>query len=119
MSTGDAPAPASSDQVTAPPPDAVRPAGGNIPLPPIPADTAVSTQVAAPAPLVAAPKPPASPKFVGRLRVLDFVLVMLLLAFAFEVACFRATNADVYLHLAAGRAVAEGKLLSPDPFTFT
>jgi hypothetical protein len=119
MSPGDAPAPASPDQVTAPPPDAVKPAGDNIPLPPIPADVAVSTQVAAPAPIAAAPKPPASPKFVGRLRVFDVVLAGLLLAFAFEAACFRATNADLFLHLAAGRAVAEGKLLAPDPFSFT
>jgi hypothetical protein len=119
MSTGDAPAPASPDQVTAPPSDAVKPAGDNIPLPPIPADTGVSTQTTPPAPLVVAPKPPASPKFVGRLRILDVVLAVLLLAFAFQVACFRASNSDVYLHLAAGRAVAEGKLLAPEPFTFT
>src|SRR5262245_60162650 len=115
MSTGDAPAPASPDQVTATPPDAVRPAAESIPLPSPPAD------VSAPAtPSVAvAPPAPASARFVRRLRILDGALVALAVLFAFEAACTRATNSDVFLHLAAGRAVAQGKLLAPDPFSFT
>src|SRR4051812_42285243 len=113
MSSSDAPAPATSDQVTATPPDAVQPAG-SIPLPPTP------EQPAAPVtPVVPSPPAHASEKFVRRLRVLDVILAVLVVAFAFEAACFRALNSDAFLHLAAGRAVAQGNLLGADPFSFT
>jgi hypothetical protein len=90
-------------------------AGESIPLP--------STPAAAEAPatpsVAVSPPPPASPRFVRRLRGLDVVLAVLMLLFAAQVACFRASNSDLFLHLAAGRAVTEGKLLAPDPFSFT
>src|SRR5262245_17100035 len=113
MATGDPPVAASGEQVTgapqAPPAQtAIQPPAegdpGRIPLPPL-----------APAPAAAV-----SEGLARRVRLLDGVLVLLLLVFAFLVASFRAANADVFLHLATGRLIAEGYYtIGQDPFAFT
>src|SRR5262249_28769192 len=103
MATVDDPVPGGSQQVTTTP---ATPAGeppAPIPLPPIPA-------------------PPAevSPAVRARARFLDGTLLVLLLVFAFLCASFKATNPDLFLHLATGRLIAEGKYsFGTDPFTFT
>jgi tetratricopeptide (TPR) repeat protein len=54
------------------------------------------------------------------LLVLDVILVVLVLAFAFLVASFPAKNSDVLLDLAAGRLLAHGEYtFGVDPFNFT
>lgn len=56
----------------------------------------------------------------GRVRFLDGLLVLLVLAFAFLCGSFRATNSDLYLNLATGRLIAQGgHTFGTDPFTFT
>ncbi|MFO0841277.1 MAG: hypothetical protein U0797_02615 [Gemmataceae bacterium] len=98
MSTGDAPPAGGPERVVTSPASApgdgtqTAPDAGRIPLPPM--------SVAAPAPVPEG--------FLGRLRFLDGVLVLLLLAFAFLCGSFKAGNADVFLHLASGRQVAGG-----------
>ncbi|MGL4555253.1 MAG: hypothetical protein ACRC33_29150, partial [Gemmataceae bacterium] len=84
-----------------PPSDQVTPAE-RIPLPPIDAPPA--------------PDPAA---MLARLRPLDGLLVLALLAFAFLVASFKAANSDVFLHLATGRLLAQRAYpFGQDPFTF-
>jgi hypothetical protein len=107
MSTGDLPA-AGPDNRIAPQP---APAGAvvqgdapeRIPLAPIPT------------------RPAAVPEsLLRRISWLEGALVVLLLAFAFLVASFRAANSDLFLHLATGRLIAGGELaFGQDPFTFT
>ncbi|HSQ57931.1 MAG TPA: hypothetical protein VLM40_19560, partial [Gemmata sp.] len=51
---------------------------------------------------------------------LDFVLVTLVLAFAFLSASFVARNSDLWLHLATGRLIASGEYhFGSDPFAYT
>lgn len=100
MSTGDAPPAGSPEQVTTSPTptagDGIQPPAdaGRIPLPPM--------SVSAPAPV------PVPEAFLGRLRFLDGALVLLLLVFAFLCGSFKATNGDIFLHLASGRQAAGG-----------
>jgi hypothetical protein len=65
--------------------------------------------------------PPPSPEgFLRRARVLDAILVLLVLGFAFLVALFPIRNTDFLLHLATGRAIAQGEhQFGTDPFTYT
>jgi hypothetical protein len=108
MSTGESPL-AASEQVTdqkpatteAAAPEAVQPEE-RIPLPPVP------------------PRPRPSPdRLVRQLRVLEGIVAVLLVVFAFEVGAFRAVNSDVFLHLAAGRLASQGQIApAADPFCF-
>lgn len=91
MSTGDAPAGGPEQLTTSPAPTQGADAG-RIPLPPI--------SVPAPAPV------PES--FLQRLRFLDGLIVLFLLTFAFLCGSFKATNSDLFQHLASGRQVAGG-----------
>src|SRR5262249_51916191 len=118
MATGEQPVAASSEPATttpnseqittspgAPSPTGIQAAseGERIPLPP---------------PTV----PPAGvPESVmRRVHVLEGFLVLLLLALAFLLGSFRATNSDLLLHLATGRMIATGNFtFGQDPFTFT
>jgi tetratricopeptide (TPR) repeat protein len=53
-------------------------------------------------------------------RVATFLLAGLVLVFAFLAASFVARNSDLWLHLAAGRALAQGTYqFGTDPFTYT
>jgi tetratricopeptide (TPR) repeat protein len=57
---------------------------------------------------------------IKRIAVLEGILVLLLLAFAFLVASFRAANTDLFLRMATGRLIANGEFtFGKDPFTFT
>lgn len=50
----------------------------------------------------------------------DAVLIGLVLAFAFLAASFAARNSDLWLHLAAGRLIAQGSYtFGADPFSYT
>src|SRR5436305_11531250 len=62
------------------------------------------------------PSPAASP----RRHWPDVVLAVLVLAFAFLAASFAARNSDLWLHLAAGRAMAQRTYtFGVDPFSYT
>src|SRR5581483_9120821 len=53
-------------------------------------------------------------------RSFDFVLIGLVLAFAFLAASFAVRNSDFWLHLASGRLLADGRYtFGVDPFAFT
>jgi hypothetical protein len=53
-------------------------------------------------------------------RFFDFVLVGVVLVFAFLAASFAVRNSDFWLHLASGRLLAEGRYqFGVDPFAFT
>jgi tetratricopeptide (TPR) repeat protein len=53
-------------------------------------------------------------------RFFDFVLIGVVLAFAFLAASFAVRNSDFWLHLASGRLLAEGRYtFGVDPFSFT
>lgn len=55
-----------------------------------------------------------------RSRYLDFGLATLVLTFAFLAASFPATNSDLWLHLAIGRALTNGECTTGiDPFGYT
>jgi hypothetical protein len=66
------------------------------------------------------PDPATEAKYFSRIGFLDGFLFLLLLVFGFTLACFPATNSDLFLNLATGRLVAtfQGGLFT-DPFTFT
>lgn len=98
-------------------------------------DGAITGQPAQAAPAVGVTTDPADPgrillpplpnqprsdnsRLVGRIRFLDGLLALLLIVFAFLVASFRASNSDIYQHLAAGRAIAEGAPVGSEPFSF-
>jgi hypothetical protein len=67
-----------------------------------------------------APPPPSPEGFLRRVRLLDGALVLFVLAFAFLVALFPIRNSDLLLHLATGRAIANGDYhFGTDPFTYT
>jgi hypothetical protein len=71
------------------------------------------------------PPMPARPAFVPerllrRIAILEGILLLLLLAFAFLLASFPARNSDLFLRLATGRLIAGGDFtFGKDPFTFT
>jgi hypothetical protein len=58
-------------------------------------------------------------RFLARLRFLDGVLIFIALAYAFLMAATRIGNADLFLHLATGRLIAQGAFPFSDPFTYT
>ena len=59
-------------------------------------------------------------RFAIEARRLDRALVVVVLVLAFFAGSFAATNSDLWLHLATGRLIAEGKYQSGhDPFAFT
>jgi len=72
------------------------------------------------------PPPPISPPVVDTsaatrrwVITLEGLLVVLLLVFAFLIASFKASNPDLFLHLAVGRAIAAGQFtFGSDPFSF-
>jgi hypothetical protein len=99
---------------------ATPPAADAAATPESPPSTGIQTEERIPLPPVP-PRPRVSPeKLRRRLGILEGIIAVLLLVFAFECAAFRASNSDVFLHLAAGRLVAEGQLShAGDPFTFS
>ena len=55
-----------------------------------------------------------------RRRVFDFVLISVVLVFAFLASSFAVRNSDFWLHRASGRLLAEGRYqFGVDPFAFT
>src|SRR5262249_8932010 len=94
------------------PPDSVR-AG-------YPAESGASTTDApatekSPRPVPTAATPSAPP---SGLFILDRFLALLLLGLTFLVASFAATNSEVWMHLASGRVIAEGRWqYGVDPFS--
>jgi tetratricopeptide (TPR) repeat protein len=109
MATGDQPASAGPENIVATPaaPTVGGPEPSRIPLPPI---------IVKPP---EAPTPP-PPGLQRKVRLLEGALVALLLVFAFLTASFRASNTDLFLHLATGRLIAGGAYeFGADPFTFT
>jgi hypothetical protein len=55
-----------------------------------------------------------------RRRTFDFMLVVVVLLFAFLAASFTARNSDFWMHLASGRIMAEGRYqFGVDPFAYT
>jgi hypothetical protein len=73
----------------------------------------------------AAPEPEAKPPrrpvpLVGRVRVLDRVLVGLVLVLAFFLGAFTIGNADFWMHLETGKRLSHGDAtLGADPFSYT
>src|SRR5262249_27123458 len=118
MATVDDPVPGGSQQLTTPPaaPAGEQPAATGIQ--PAPGEV----PPVAPIPLPPIPTPPleVSPGVRARARFLDGTLFLLLLVFAFLCASFKATNPDLFMHLATGRLIAQGSYtFGSDPFTFT
>jgi hypothetical protein len=106
MSTGENPTvPASGTPSEAPNSTAVQtanPEPGSIPLPP------------------PTPRPRDTRSLAIHLGTLDFVLVILSVAFAFLIALFPIANSDFWMHLASGRLLSEGKYtFGVDPFSYT
>src|SRR5262245_7822854 len=116
MANGETPTPLSEQVTNAPPAAPLAPAGEATGVQAAPAPAPAE----APIPLPPLPQPPPDPeRFLGRLRFLDRLLVVLVLAFAFLVASYPAGNPDLFRHLAAGRLVAQGAYpFGADPFTF-
>src|SRR5262245_45163435 len=113
MANGETPIPP-SEQVTNAPTAGPPPAGEATGI------QAADAAADAASPLAPIPQPPPSPeRLLARVQVLDGLLVVLVLAFAFLVASFPANNTDLFQHLAAGRLIAEGAYpFGSDPFTF-
>ncbi len=113
MSTGDVPQ--ASDHITVTAPPAVSATGSG---------TATAIQAHEPG-RITLPAVPVRPRvipvgFPRRVGILEGILVVLLLTFAFVVASFRANNSDLFLRLATGRLIAGGEYsFGTDPFTFT
>ncbi len=71
-------------------------------------------------PALPAPTPRTERPRRRRVRTVEVVLTGLVLAFAFLAASFVARNADLWLHLATGRRLAEGAYsFGADPFAYT
>ncbi len=70
---------------------------------------------------VSRPRRVATPESLAlHMRRLDLILGLLVLIFAFFVASFAARNSDLWMHLAAGRLMAQGQYaFGADPFAFT
>ena len=87
------------------------------PTPPTP-QVSISSEVAKPA----TKELSRAERLVGEVRLLDRALVVLTLALAFFLASFRANNSDIWMHLAAGRLIAQGDfqfMQGVDPFSHT
>jgi hypothetical protein len=84
------------------------------PTPPAPTVTVSSTET---------PKLPSQSDLIkAETELLDRALIALTLVFACFLASFRATNSDVWMHLAAGRMIANGEYHfweGTDPFSYT
>ncbi len=106
MSTGDTASPAGNEQIKVSPPEAgsnilTAPPGERIELPPMSLSTPIER---------------IDPR---RGLFLDGILCLLLLLLAFLCASFKARNSDVFLSLATGRLIAEGKYtFGADPYSF-
>ncbi len=98
MSTGDSPRSESSDALS------ISPSGPS----PSEAITNSPAERIELAPIPAATPSPVSESFLGRIRGLDRILMILLLAFAFLSASFKAANSDIFMHLASGRHLFQG-----------
>ena len=73
-----------------------------------------------PDPAAVDPNAPAPPARVSGRAWFDSLLTVLVLAFACLAASFTARNSDLWMHLAAGRLVADGKFeFGTDPFAYT
>src|SRR5262245_16287634 len=105
--------PANDTQVTTTPAAPPAPATGVQPADGAPA--AADERIPLPA-----PKPAIDPEVLRRrARGLDAVLVGVLLIFAFVTASFKATNSDLFMHLATGRLIVQGAFeWGVDPYTF-
>jgi hypothetical protein len=80
--------------------------------------TAVKTTAAPSLPVP--PRPPSPERKARGLRLLDGLLVLVVLLFAFLTALFPAYNGDFFLHAATGRLIAHGQYqVGVDPFAFT
>ena len=55
----------------------------------------------------------------SRIRLLDWLLFAIVCSLGFLLASTPARNSDLWLHLAAGRSIAEGQPWGIDPFTYT
>jgi hypothetical protein len=65
-------------------------------------------------------EPPMAERLAREVRRLDQVLVGVVLVLAFFLGSFVATNTDLWLHLAAGRLVTQGRFeFGSDPFAYT
>ncbi len=63
---------------------------------------------------------PSPERITRRLRLLDGLMVLVVLLFAFLSALFPAYNGDFFLHAATGRLIAHGQYqIGVDPFAFT
>jgi hypothetical protein len=97
--------------------------------PPSPGTTAIQATMppdeAGRIPLPPGPQPrirkPMSPESLARqARRLDWALVVVALALAFLLGSFAARKGALWMHLASGRLLAQGKyILGSDPFTYT
>src|SRR5438067_13778945 len=96
-----------------------------MPTPDHPAETPLTTVALPPPPATPAAGPDLSPVRAGlrrarRARRLDLAFAGLVLLFAFLLASFPIRNSDVWMHLAAGRLLAQGQYeFGKDPFAYT
>jgi len=116
MATDPTPGQPATDAITTKPPEAA---------PPAPSDAITAAPPAPPsapaeAPVTPTPVAPATPRQ-PRPWVLkaDIAIFALLLVLTFFVGSFVATNSDVWLHLAIGKSISEGKFtFGEDPYSW-
>jgi len=83
-----------------------------------PPPSTVEKPPAGPAPVVTLPEPPVSKKLFARLKTLDGLLIVMVLALAFVLASFPVRNSDFLMHLATGRLLVEGQyVFGSNPYT--
>ncbi len=100
-----------------PPPD---PAPGQPPAPPAAGPTPAAQTAVQPAPEPTPPEPPKPATWPEWFGAVDAALAVVVTAAAFLAGSFAAHNTDVWLHLANGRNLVQGKYTpGSDPYTFT
>ncbi|HET6574349.1 MAG TPA: hypothetical protein VFG68_12135, partial [Fimbriiglobus sp.] len=87
---------------------------------PVPSEAPAPPEAVAPAPEPTPKEPPKPATWPEWFGAVDFALVVLAVVVGFLAASFPARNSDLWLQLASGRNLAEGKYTpGADPFTFS
>lgn len=107
-----------------PPASSAEPAApgdpGAIHIQALPSAPTVTTVVSAPAPPPPERRPWTAEQVAALPAFLDRAIVVVVLVLAFFLASFAARNADLWMHLASGRLIAQSQFdFGHDPFTYT